>query len=252
MLPLRDDNPTHRFAILTLLLIIVNIAIFAVQSTRPDPQSFATQQEFDRSQSGLVCEFGVMPDRLVHGKATGDAFTEICAEANARQPRATSLVTHQFMHGSWLHVLGNMLFLWIFGNNVEDRLGRVRFLPFYLLCGIIAAIGQVIVAPDSTAMLIGASGAISGVLGAYFLMFPKARVLALVAIIPMRLPAWIVLGAYLAFQIFYVSQSSGTDGGGGVAYWAHIIGFGAGLLLAIPFQIGRPRRRPPARELTLG
>ena len=148
------------------------------------------------------------------------------------------------MHGSWLHLAGNMLFLWIFGNNVEDRLGRRRFVPFYLLCGLAAAIGQIAVEPGSTAMLIGAAGAISGVLGAYLLMFPRARVLALVGIIPLRLPAWVVLGAYIAFQFLFVSQASGTDGGGGVAYWAHIVGFVAGLLLAAPFQAGR--RRPPS------
>lgn len=255
MLPLHDDNPTHRFAIVTVVIIALNVLIFVYQSSKPDPQS-GTRATFEGSQTGMVCTFGVMPDRIVDGELepiadpSEAAFADFCADANAKQPRATSLITHQFMHGGWLHLLGNMLFLWIFGNNVEDRLGRIRFPLFYLLCGIIAAVGQIIVEPNSIAMLIGASGAISGVLGAYFLLYPKARVLALVAVVPLRLPAWVVLGAYIAFQFLYVSRASGTEGGGGVAYWAHIVGFIAGLVLVLPFLIGRPRRPPPQPRLS--
>jgi len=245
MLPLYDDNPTRRFAILTVLLIAINVAIFAWQSTKPDPRTFKTVAEFNASQEAVLCEFGVIPERVSGGRNL-DA-NDLCVIENAKQWRFTTLITHQFLHGSLMHLLGNMLFLFIFANNVEDRLGRVWFLPFYLLCGIIAALGQILMEPHSASLLIGASGAISGVLGAYLIMFPRARVLALVAIIPVRLPAWVILGAYFVFQFLFVARSSGTEGGGGVAYWAHIVGFVAGMLLAILFTRGRPRR--PGRSV---
>lgn len=241
MLPLHDDNPTHRLAILTYLVIALNIAIFAWQSTKPDPQEFRSQSEFNSSQTALVCHFGVVPDRLT--SATSSTPVDACVEENTKESRWLTLITYQFIHGGWAHLLGNMLFLFIFGNNVEDRLGRLKFLPFYLACGVAAAIGQIVVEPHSQSLLIGASGAISGILGAYLVMFPKARVLALVTIVPVRLPAWIVLGAYFAFQFFYVSRASATAGGGGVAYWAHIVGFVAGIVLA--FVFGRGSRRTP-------
>ncbi len=239
MLPIHDDNPTRRIAILTYLLIALNVAIFAWQSSKPDPSVFQSRSEFDTSQTAVVCHYGVLPDRVAGNTATAPA--DPCIEENRKESRFLTLITHQFMHGGWAHLLGNMLFLFIFGNNVEDRLGRIKFLPFYLLCGIAAAIGQIIADPHSQALLIGASGAISGVLGAYLVMFPKARVLALVAIIPLRLPAWVVLGAYFAFQFLYVSRDAGVGGGGGVAYWAHIVGFVTGIALAFVLTRGRPR-----------
>lgn len=243
VLPLHDRNPTHRFPVLTVLLIALNIAIFAWMLTKPNPQSFPESQ-FPHTQAAVLCEYGILPDRIVDGRVDPpDRFIELCTAKNEEQPRAVSLITHQFMHGSWFHLLGNMLFLWIFGNNIEDRLGRVRFLPFYLLCGLIAAIGQIATDPGSTAALVGASGAISGILGAYMMLFPRARVLALLVVVPLRIPAWVVLGLYLLFQFFYVSQASQTEGG--VAYWAHIIGFIAGFALIRPFLVGRPPPPPP-------
>ena len=245
MLPLHDDNPTHRLAILTYIVIALNIAIFAWQSTKPDPQQFRTQSEFDSSQTALVCHFGVVPERLP--SVASAALTDACVDENANESRWLTLITYQFIHGGWGHLLGNMLFLFIFGNNVEDRLGRIKFLPFYLVCGVAAALGQILAEPNSQSLLIGASGAISGVLGAYLVMFPKARVLALITIIPVRLPAWVVLGAYFAFQFFYASNASATAGGGGVAYWAHIVGFAAGVALAFVFGRGsRPTPRRPS------
>jgi membrane associated rhomboid family serine protease len=235
VLPLKDDNPTRRFPILTVLLIALNIGIFGFQSTRSDAQKFSTRAELAASQSGIICEFGVVPDRVLDGRAPTD---DPCLDLNRRQARATGLITHQFVHASWLHVLGNMLFLWVFGNNIEDRLGRIRFLPFYLLCGIIAALGQALTDPSSSAPLIGASGAISGVLGAYFVLFPRVKVLSLVTIFPLRLPAWLVLGVYIALQFLYVGGQA-QKGQGGVAFWAHIIGFAAGMLLILPFLAGR-------------
>lgn len=244
MLPLKDDNPTRRFPILTVLLIVLNIGIFGYQSTKPNPQTFSTTTELAASQSGIVCEFGVVPDRVLDGQAPTE---DPCLALNRKQSRITGLVTHQFVHASWLHVLGNMLFLWIFGNNIEDRLGRIRFLPFFLLCGILAALGQALTDPSSAAPLIGASGAISGILGAYFLLFPRVKVLSLVTIIPLRLPAWIVLGVYIALQFLYTGGQA-QKGQGGVAYWAHIIGFAAGLILVLPFLAGR-RSDPAERRI---
>jgi len=246
VLPLKDDNPTRRFPVLTVALIALSILLFAYQSTKPNPQTFETLAEFNASQSGMVCEFGVVPDRVLDGQAPRD---DACVLRNRDQGRFTGLVTHQFIHGGWFHLFGNMLFLWIFGNNVEDRLGRIRFLPFYLLCGILAALGQALTNPDSAIPLIGASGAISGVLGAYFVLFPRARILTIVGIVPVRLPAWIVLGAYIALQFLYIGGQS-QEGEGGVAYWAHVYGFIAGAALIIPVLAGRRRRERP-RELRL-
>lgn len=239
MLPLKDDNPTRRFPVLTVVLIALNVLVFVYQSNKPNPQTFQTIAELQASQTGFVCEFATVPDRVLDGEAPQD---DACVNLNREQARFTGLVTHQFIHAGWLHLLGNMLFLWVFGNNIEDRLGRLRFVPFFLLCGILAALGQAMTDPSSAVPLIGASGAISGVLGAYILLFPHARVLSLVGIIPLKLPAWLVLGVYIAFQFVYVSGQA-QEGEGGVAYWAHIVGFIAGLALILPFLTGRPRDR---------
>jgi membrane associated rhomboid family serine protease len=251
VLPLKDDNPTRRLPVLTVALIVLNVLVFAYQSTRPVPdlpQGALTPQQvsaFDDSREGLICAFGLIPDRVLDGQAPAN---DVCVARNLDESRFTGIVTHQFVHAGLLHLLGNMLFLWVFGNNVEDRLGRIRFLPFYLLCGVIAGLGQALTDPTSTAPLIGASGAISGILGAYLVLFPRARVLTIVGIIPLKLPAWLVLVVYVAFQFLYVGGQA-QEGGGGVAYWAHIIGFGAGMALITPFLIGRPERRLPTRML---
>lgn len=242
MFPLKDDNPTHRFPVLTVALIVLCVAVYAFQATKPNPETFTTERQFDESQSALICEYGMIPDRILDGQAPRQ---DICVAYNERQPRVLPLVSHQFVHADLLHLAGNMLFLWVFGNNVEDRLGRIRFLPFFLLCGIIAALGQALTDPTSLAPMIGASGAIRGVLGAYLILFPRARVLTLLGIIPLRLPAWMVLGLYMLFQFLYVSQQA-QEGAGGVAYWAHIVGFGAGMALIVPFLAGRPWPRAGA------
>lgn len=245
MLPLKDDNPTRRFPVLTVALIVLNVLVFAYQSTRPVPelpQGVLTPEQvsaFNSSRDGLICAYGLIPDRVLDGRAP---VNDVCVARNLDSARFSGVITHQFVHADLLHLLGNMLFLWVFGNNVEDRLGRVRFLPFYLLCGLLAALGQALTDPSSTAPLIGASGAISGVLGAYLVLFPRARVLTIVGIIPLKIPAWLVLGAYIAFQFLYVGDEA-QEGGGGVAYWAHIVGFIAGLALITPFLAGRRDRR---------
>ena len=174
-----------------------------------------------------------------------------CGEVNAREPRFLALVTSMFLHGGWFHLLGNMLFLWVFGNNIEDRLGRIRFLPFYLLCGIVAGLGQALADTSSDVPLVGASGAIAGVLGGYILLYPRARVLTLILLvfIPifLRLPAMVVLGIWFLEQIAfgYFDVNSGGETGG-VAYFAHIGGFLFGLL-AIRAFAGRPPPPAPRR-----
>jgi membrane associated rhomboid family serine protease len=242
MLPLRDDNPTYRFPILTVVLIAVNVLVFVWQTSKPGPPGVLSPG----SQASFICEYGAIPDRLADDRPdTTSPGNRFCERLNARHARAVSLVTSQFLHAGWLHLLGNMLFLWIFANNIEDRLGRVRFLPFYLLCGAIAAFGQTLVDPGSPSPLIGASGAIAGILGAYLLLYPTARLLTF-PLVFLRIPAWIFLAFWFAMQFFYTGGQE--QEGGGVAYWAHVFGFVAGLVFIKPFLIGRPvpPPRPPA------
>jgi rhomboid family protein len=248
VLPLMDQNPTRRFPILTVALIVINVAVFIFQITKPDDTSL-------KGQTAFICEYGLVPDNLVHGgqpdlplgfePAVPGSVT--CAELNEEHGRFLGLITSQFLHGSWLHLIFNMLFLWVFGNNIEDRLGRVRFLPFYLLCGALAALAQALATSSEQAPLIGASGAIAGVLGGYIMLFPHARVWTYIApIFVLPIPAWVTLGLWFAFQVLYAGGSA--QAGGGVAYFAHIGGFIAGLLLIRPFMAGRepPRPRTPA------
>lgn len=181
----------------------------------------------------------------------GDAFTERWAFTPARFTAdpigaATTLLTAMFMHGGWAHFAGNMLYLWIFGDNVEDRFGKVGFLIFYLVCGVAASLAQYAVSPHMTIPNLGASGAIAGVLGAYILMFPKAMVRVAVGYNVVALPALIVLGFWIALQLFSgvgsIATTSSGEETGGVAYMAHVGGFAAGLLLT--FLFGRTAGRP--------
>jgi hypothetical protein len=221
MIPLRDRNPTHHTPVVNIGLILANIAVFLYQfSAGPGVDS-------------LYYQFGVVPKDVVASFSQLELGTAILP-----------LFTSMFMHGGWLHIGGNMLYLWIFGDNVEDRLGRFRYLVFYLLCGFAATALHIFIEPGSEVPTVGASGAISGVLAGYLLMFPKARV---VTIIPVffflqvaELPALIVLGFWFIMQFFsgLVSLSAETAGTGGVAWWAHIGGFLAGLALVVPFRKG--------------
>lgn len=237
MIPIRDVNPTRRTPILTIALIVACALVFAVQSARPDDGTRQGQQAF-------ICEYGLIAEHVVDGaQPTPDA----CLELNQTHERWLALVTSQFLHGDILHLVFNMLFLWVFGNNIEDRLGRLRFLPFYLLCGALAGLAQAIADPDSAIPLIGASGAIAGLLGAYLVLFPKVRIWTVVLplfFLPFRIPAWIWLGIYFALQFLYLGDAS-TSGGGGVAYLAHIGGFVAGAALVKVFLLGRAAPRPP-------
>jgi membrane associated rhomboid family serine protease len=236
MIPIRDVNPTRRTPVLTIGLIVVCTLVFLFQSAKPDDGTLESEQAF-------VCEYGLVADNLF---ADGDRPADTCQELNAERSSYLTLFTSQFLHGDWLHLIFNMLFLWVFGNNIEDRLGRIRFLPFFLLCGALAGIAQSAIDPDSPVPLIGASGAISGVLGAYLVLYPRVGVWTVVLplfFLPFRLPAWVWLAIYLVLQVIYLGDSAG---GGDVAYLAHIGGFAAGAALIKPFLIGRAEPPPPS------
>ncbi len=215
MLPLGDDNSTRRTTpVVTYALIVINFLFFLVELSTGD---------------AFIVRWSVVPQRLL-ANPMGDFMT---------------IFTAMFMHGGWMHILGNMLYLWIFGDNVEDRLGPALYLIFYLLCGVAATIAQVLVDPASNVPNLGASGAIAGVLGAYLLMFPGGRVRVLMSwgIIP--LPALVVIGFWAALQFisgFGAIATTQQTSGGGVAYMAHVGGFIAGLILAV--IMGGTRHEP--------
>jgi membrane associated rhomboid family serine protease len=219
LIPLRDINPTERFAIVTFTLIILNIAVFIYELTlgTVDGEKF-------------IVSFALIPRKLFYPDTV----------MSGTLPATATLFTSMFLHGGWLHISGNMLYLWIFGNNVEDATGRVRFIVFYLLCGLFAACAHAFMNRSSLTPMIGASGAVSGVLGAYMLLYPRARVVTLVMlgfyIRTVEVPAVIVLGLWFVLQFLNVLISSGS--GGGVAWHAHIAGFVAGM-----FLIGLFKRR---------
>jgi membrane associated rhomboid family serine protease len=265
LIPIKDNIPTLRFPILTVLLIVANLAVFGWQLSFSSSQS--SNAEFHRlaisEQDENTLEYGAIPYRLTHpGKDCAAGITtrnassaEIVCQGTAGYTRARKLAaqgapfaaldsppwwvtifTSMFMHGGILHIAFNMLFLWIFGNNVEDSMGRPRFVLFYLLAGIVAAYTQSLLSINSTEPAIGASGAIAGVLGGYLLLYPRARVLTVVIIIffvtLIEIPAVIMLGIWFLLQFLPAIGQVGTDaisGGGGVAYWAHVGGFAFGL-----------------------
>ena len=232
MIPLKDDVPTRTFPVVTVGLIIANALAFLYQLSlhaTDDPAALRAAQAF-------VFEFGLIPCRL----------TGSCVAPSEFPLPALTIFTSMFLHGGLFHVAGNMLYLWIFGNNVEDTLGHGRFLLFYLLSGVAAALAQTAIDPASRIPMIGASGAVSGVLGAYLLLFPYASVLTLVVfgffIRVVRIPAMIVLGFWIVVQFLNGLITFGSGEQGGVAWFAHIGGFLAGLGLLYVLRAGRPRR----------
>jgi len=226
MFPYRDENETQRTAIVTLALIALNVFVWLFV------QGAGSTLALARS----VCELGLIPGELTGSIAPGTQFPMgegiACATDPGRQ--LSHVFTHMFLHGSWMHLLGNMWFLWLFGNNVEDSMGRLRFVVFYLVCGLTAATGQIVTSPDSAVPMVGASGAISGVMGGYLLLYPTVRVYTLLVlgffITSMALPAWVMLGYWFLIQFVSGWVSFGAEGGG-VAFWAHIGGFVAGVAL---------------------
>ena len=234
MIPLRDANPTRRTPIVTLAIVVACFVAFAYELGRLGSGGMETLDAF-------VTEWGIVPAELTAAWATGTALTD----------EALTLITSQFLHGGWLHLLGNLLFLWIFGNNVEDRLGRVRFLLFYLVGGAVAGLTQVAIDPASTVPTIGASGAIAATLGAYLVLFPRARITSLVFLgffyQLIDVPAVIVLVFWFLLQLIDGIASLGvTDSDGGVAFFAHIGGFVFGALVGVVLRGVGGRGRPVA------
>jgi len=217
MIPLHDDNPTERPPVVTIAFIIICVLAFFYQASLP-------------AQPGeiLVFQYGAIP-ALIFGQAE-------LPEGMVAIPASVTLITSMFLHGGWMHLIGNMLYLWVFGNNIEDVMGHVRYVVFYLACGILAALSHALTDPSSTIPMVGASGAISGVLGAYILLFPRAHVLVLIpGIGMMRVAAGIVLGMWFVMQILSGGMSIGSRGGG-VAFFAHIGGFIGGMALIGSFK----------------
>ena len=216
MLPLRDENPTVITPVTTVALIAVNLAVWVLV------QGAGAERALEAS----VGTFGTYPCEL----------TGACRAAGLGW---ASVLTSMFMHGGWEHIIGNMVFLWVFGNNVEDVMGHGRFLVFYLVCGVAADAAHVLLSPTSAVPTVGASGAISGVMGAYILLYPHARVQTWVPpIFIWRLRAWVLLGYWFVLQVFGGLVQIGAEAGdrGGVAVWAHVGGFVAGLVLIYAFR----------------
>jgi membrane associated rhomboid family serine protease len=224
MIPLRDANPTRRTPVVTLGLIVACFVVFAWE--------LGLQATSEASLNAFVTEWGVVPAELLAAWGSGQVVSQETA----------TLVTSQFLHGGWLHLVGNMLYLWIFGNNIEDRLGRIAFLLFYLAGGVIAALAQVAVDPDSSVPLIGASGAIAATLGAYLVLFPGARITTLVFLgffyQLINVPAIVVLGFWFFLQLLDGIGSLGMETGAGIAFFAHIGGFVAGAAVGWLLRVG--------------
>ena len=258
VLPVHDVNPTRRTPVVTYLLIAVNVVAFLLSPVAGHVVGSAAEQQQCR-QVAFFDQYAAEPREVLRGTqepqaangrvgtdaATGERGCEVQSPPPFRKNPFLSVLTAMFLHGGWLHLLGNMLFLYVFGNNVEDRLGRLRYLAFYLLCGYVATYGFSLFTPSSTAPLVGASGAIAGVLGAYLVLYPRAKVWSLLTFLfflPVRLPAWLVLGSWFVLQYGYF-RGAGLAQGTGVAYGAHVVGFVLGALLVLPLR-GSARPRP--------
>ena len=226
MFPYRDENETQRTPYITVAIIAINVLVWlfiqGAGSTLPLARS--------------VCNLGLIPGELTATLSPGTPLEMdrglVCLTDSGRQ--FSNVITSMFLHGSWMHLIGNMWFFWIFGNNIEDSMGRGRFVVFYLLSGLCAAGLQVLINPMSNIPMVGASGAISGIMGAYVVLYPRVRVFALLPlgffITTVALPAWIMLGYWMLLQFLGGVGSMGRTGGG-TAFWAHVGGFVAGLVL---------------------
>ena len=229
MFPIRDDVPRRHAPVITWILILANVAAFAYEFALPGAE---LEQLFYLS--------GLVPRRY--------ADPAWAQEVGFPPWDFWPLLTSTFLHAGWLHLLGNVWMLWIFGDNVEDRLGPLRFLIFYALCGVIAGVVQFAANPHSEVPMIGASGAVAGVLGAYFVLYPRARVLTVIPIlfwpVFLEVPAVLVLGFWFVIQFYSGTLALGGEaGGGGVAWWAHVGGFLSGILLLA--MLDRGKRRQP-------
>lgn len=243
MFPLRDDNPTLDASAATVTLIGVNVAVWALI------QGLGTEPALVRS----ICELGAIPGELLGNLAPGTEIPigpGLVCRIDA-EPSWITPVSSMFLHGGWFHLLGNMWFLWLFGDNVEDAMGRARFVIFYLLCGLAAVAAQMASNPDSAIPMVGASGAIGGVMGAYAVLYPKVDVHMLLVlgfyVDRIIVPAWAMLGYWFLIQVVSGLPALSNEGGG-VAFWAHIGGFVAGVVLIFPF---RNERRVAAHRALL-
>lgn len=217
MIPIRDDNPQVAIPIATYTLITLNVLAWILF------QGFGN----DAALNNSVCEYGLIP---------GDLFSDGNGQRACRSTgQWTGLVSSMFMHGSWMHIIGNMWFLWIFGDNIEDSMGTARFVIFYLLSGLAAAGAQIASDPSSMIPMVGASGAIGGVMGAYIVLYPKVKVHMLIFIMIIRVPAIAMLGYWMGVQVLGGVSSIGASGGG-TAFWAHVGGFAAGAILVCLFK----------------
>ncbi len=230
MFPLSDENPTELTPYITYALILLNIASwFYLQGAGMSADALTAS----------VCQFGSIPAELTGSTGEYDGVRlgpgTTCEFGGLTW---STLFTSMFMHGGWLHLVGNMWFLWIFGNNIEDSMGHLRFVLFYLLTGLAASGAHIFSMPESPIPTVGASGAISGVMGAYLLLYPRIRIRTLFIIVVFirifRIPAWLVLGEWFLLQLWQGMADPGA--GGGVAFWAHIGGFVAGLVLIKLFE----------------
>ena len=263
LIPIRDENPTSRTAVVTLGLIVLNVIAFL--AWQPTFKSDVTQQKFffchaeipwetthqeSLAEGGAEARAAIHADLGVSGSQAAGIQQElqrICPDKSWWQ----SIFVAMFLHGGWLHIGGNMLYLWIFGNNVEDKIGRLKYLVFYFISGLAAAALQTATSPNSVVPSLGASGAIAGVLGAYIVMFPRRRVLSIVPIVfffsLIALPAVVVLGFWFVLQFFSGATTLAQHVTGGVAYFAHVGGFVTGVLAALlffPKEWRRPRPEP--------
>jgi membrane associated rhomboid family serine protease len=230
--PYHDENETQRTPFVTVALIVITVGIWIFVQGAGTPVALARS----------VCERGLIPGELTMSLAPGTPFPMgdnlVCLTDPGRQ--LSNLLFSMFLHGSWMHLLGNMWFLWLFGNNIEDSMTRPRFLAFYLLTGLGAAFAQVLADPASQLPMVGASGAISGVMGAYLVLFPRARVYTIVLlgfiIQSIALPAWGMLIYWMFLQVAGGLSSIVSERSGGVAFWAHVGGFVAGIVLIKLFE----------------
>ncbi|MEM1231405.1 MAG: rhomboid family intramembrane serine protease [Pseudomonadota bacterium] len=251
MFPLRDENPSVHVPWATYSIIAANIAVWALL------QGFGTDPALPQS----LCTHALIPGDLFGGAA--GTVSPVSSELACRldgQASVRTIFSSMFMHGGWFHIIGNLWFLWIFGDNVEDVMGPGRFLAFYLLSGLAAAGAQILTDPASAVPMVGASGAIGGVMGGYAMLFPKTRIHTLIFlgffITTLSVPAFVMLGYWFALQLLQGVPSLGSSGGG-VAFWAHIGGFVAGLVLVKLFQrrdylsahLAQPRRSAARHRL---
>lgn len=234
MFPLYDENPTDSTPFVTVAVIGVNALVwFFVQGAGFGQEQFVSS----------LCRFGAIPGYVTGAVDAGELVSFGRYRCQVAGPRWAGMVTSMFLHGSWSHLIGNMWFLWVFGNNIEDAMGPGRYVVFYLLAGLVAGGAHIASVPESGVPTVGASGAISGVMGSYLILYPRVRVFTLIFWWIVALPAWLLLGEWFLIQLV---MGAGGAGAGGVAFWAHVGGFVVGLLAVRLFVGGGGQDRTGA------